>query len=113
MGTGRGFYKLIKEAISERMLMTDIEGTVVVDFSIIIYDGFSSNLENLMQLHENPPRNIPWLGVTIRQFELSMKKNDINYLFMLDGLPHPLKFASQKRQRRSDEAKLGRALKKL
>ena len=91
MGPHNNFIKNIKDAISTEISMADLVGIQAVDFSIFLYEGFSSNFENLMLFHQKPPCEISSIRHKIVEFDHNMHKHQLEYIFVLDGLPHPLK----------------------
>jgi hypothetical protein len=97
MGPNAALYKKIKESIAIIMQMNQLNGIFLVDFSILLYKIIQSE-ESIYQFHQKPAMYIPALKFGILEFDLKMKANGLNYIFILDGQPHPKKLASQHRK---------------
>lgn len=104
MGPLRGFYKLLKESIGSKILLSDIDGPIAVDFSILLYDFFRSCDDNYLLYHQIPLTAIPNIRLKIMDFDLFMKTNSLVYTMILDGMSHPKKYASINRKMTSDNS---------
>ena len=51
-----------------------------------------------MRFFQNPPSEIPTIGLKLLSFKNEMTEHEIDFILVLDGLPHPSKDASQKRR---------------
>jgi len=104
MGPSNGFYKPFKEHGGIQKPMADLIGVMAVDFSILLYSWLGYRIENMMLYHQMPRANIDLIRRKIIQFDAEMKARNLQYIFILDGLAHELKYASRKREKDAIES---------
>ena len=104
MGPHKQYYANVKDVIKCVSNMDAIDGTIAVDFSAaLLYDMVNSD-ESMLEFLQIPRRNLSSIRPGIERFVENMISKGLKFIFVLDGRPHPKKYASIHRGKESRDA---------
>ena len=83
--------------------MTTIRGLIAVDFSATVLYNIVKGDASILQFFQLPPCILSCIPPGIQRFDENMPSHGLEYILVLDGMPHPKKYAFILRRKESKD----------
>ena len=84
--------------------MTTIRGLIAVDFSATVLYNIVKGDASILEFFQLPPCILSCIRPGIQRFDENMRSHGLEYILVLDGMPHPKKYVSILRRKESKDA---------